>query len=526
MLRFSEKRTRQNVLLLTAVAIAAELAGETPPASAAQGWLIPPVDAPIEAPFVAPTSEFGPGHRGVDYDVPAGSAVRAAGAGSVRFAGSVAGNLAVTVDHGGGLVSTYSILSEIDVSRGQHVDPGTWLGRTARSHPGDGDGFHFGVKLHGAYVDPSNFLGPLDLGDALHLAPLLEQPSAAAHRPPECSRQQALDGDPSAPNDNVAVVVAGIDSATGGRSKPDIFGAAPDLLGYPERRTYRFSYRGMDGRRLHAPYGERDTYGDLRLSGLRLRDLLEEIASRHPGRDVDILAHSQGGILARSFLQESARNWDVALPRVEHLVTFSTPHSGSPLAGAVEDIADNTFTGGALLRLAAKLPSVPDADATSLAQLVPGSPLLERLAREDVLFGTRTLALGIPNDVIVPADRALLPEETARVLPPEGVNAHDHIVRSRLARGIAHAFLSDASNPCRGLWDALGPALGRVAGFIEARAGWAYSELESKVGGSALGALRRGLPAASRAASSAGRATARAIRTGRRFLVGRREESS
>jgi murein DD-endopeptidase MepM/ murein hydrolase activator NlpD len=98
-------RTLSSLILFTVLAAAASSlasAGAWPSA-----WLIPPVDAPISARFEAPSSDYGPGHRGIDYAAPTGTKVRAAGGGRVTFAGAVAGVDAVTIDHGGGLPRPY-----------------------------------------------------------------------------------------------------------------------------------------------------------------------------------------------------------------------------------------------------------------------------------------------------------------------------------------------------------------------------------------------------------------------------------
>src|SRR5688500_17032431 len=79
-------------------------------------YLVPPVDATVSSRFDPPLDRFGSGHRGIDYDVPAGTSVRAAADGVVSFAGSVAGELAVTIDHGSGVETTYSSLSEVSVT--------------------------------------------------------------------------------------------------------------------------------------------------------------------------------------------------------------------------------------------------------------------------------------------------------------------------------------------------------------------------------------------------------------------------
>jgi murein DD-endopeptidase MepM/ murein hydrolase activator NlpD len=75
----------------------------SPSGAAAQALLIPPVDHTIQRLFEAPDGPFGPGHRGIDYGVVPGVKVRAAAAGRVSFAGPVAGNLAVSIEHEGGL---------------------------------------------------------------------------------------------------------------------------------------------------------------------------------------------------------------------------------------------------------------------------------------------------------------------------------------------------------------------------------------------------------------------------------------
>ena len=112
----------------------------------------PPVDAPVADPFRAPDGSYGPGNRGVEYDTEPGDVVRAAAAGAVSFARAVAGTLHVTVDHGGGVVSSYSYLQRISVRVGAHVGQGAVIGIA-------GERLHFGVRLDGDYTDPDSFIG-------------------------------------------------------------------------------------------------------------------------------------------------------------------------------------------------------------------------------------------------------------------------------------------------------------------------------------------------------------------------------
>ena len=150
------------------------LAG-TPTAAASSDLplLSPPVDVQITLRFEEPRLDWGPGHRGIDYGVAAGTQVRAAAFGTVSFVGSVAGILAVTIDHGRGLESTYSQLAEVSVEAGDVVAAGTWVGVAGASHSGTGGGLHLGVKLYGDYVDPEDHLGPVDASRAIHLTRLV-----------------------------------------------------------------------------------------------------------------------------------------------------------------------------------------------------------------------------------------------------------------------------------------------------------------------------------------------------------------
>ena len=114
-----------------------------------------PVDGPVERTF-APTGRYS-GHWGIDWSVPAGTDVRTAGPGIVTFVGTVVGNLTLTVDHGGGLRTSYSYLSTVAVARGDRVAESATLGTTGVGH--GSPALHFSVRLGGVYVDPLATLG-------------------------------------------------------------------------------------------------------------------------------------------------------------------------------------------------------------------------------------------------------------------------------------------------------------------------------------------------------------------------------
>lgn len=117
--------------------------------------LSPPVDGLVTAPF-----DPGPGyegHWGIDYQGDNDGLVEAAAGGTVIFSGRVVDNLAVTIDHGGGLWTSYSYLGHVTVLRGDEVGRGTVVG-TVGGDPGQGD-VHLSVRIDGDYIDPLRVLG-------------------------------------------------------------------------------------------------------------------------------------------------------------------------------------------------------------------------------------------------------------------------------------------------------------------------------------------------------------------------------
>jgi murein DD-endopeptidase MepM/ murein hydrolase activator NlpD len=60
----------------------------------------------------------------------------------------------VILDHGLGVFSSYSHLSQIDVKVGDRVEKGAVLGRTGATGLAAGDHLHFSVNLQGEFVDP------------------------------------------------------------------------------------------------------------------------------------------------------------------------------------------------------------------------------------------------------------------------------------------------------------------------------------------------------------------------------------
>ncbi|MGB6165112.1 MAG: M23 family metallopeptidase [Pseudonocardiaceae bacterium] len=118
------------------------------------GWPLPGSPTVIRA-FRPPAFRYGPGHRGVDLAAVVGAPVLAAGAGTVVFAGTVAGHGVVSVDHPGGLRTTYEPVLPTVIT-GDRVTKGERIGTVAPGDPGCPGAacLHWGVLLDPKKGDP------------------------------------------------------------------------------------------------------------------------------------------------------------------------------------------------------------------------------------------------------------------------------------------------------------------------------------------------------------------------------------
>jgi murein DD-endopeptidase MepM/ murein hydrolase activator NlpD len=146
-------------------------AGPAPgPAYGSYAW---PVRGPIPRGFEPPDTPYGSGHRGVDIGAAMGTTVVAAQAGTVAFAGLVAGGLFISIEHSDGVRTTYSWLSEVSVRQGATVERGEPIGRSGAGHPGQGSShLHLGARVGSVYIDPMLLLERGSLVGLVHLAPL------------------------------------------------------------------------------------------------------------------------------------------------------------------------------------------------------------------------------------------------------------------------------------------------------------------------------------------------------------------
>lgn len=100
-------------------------------------------------------------HMGQDLASVAHAPIPAANDGKVVFAEplGIFGNL-VVIDHGLGLQSLYSHMSEIQTNVGATVKKGDIIGLTGTTGLAGGDHLHFGILMHGIQVQPLDWLDP------------------------------------------------------------------------------------------------------------------------------------------------------------------------------------------------------------------------------------------------------------------------------------------------------------------------------------------------------------------------------
>jgi hypothetical protein len=507
---------RRFVFFIVTVA-AALLAAPTPsaPGATSGGW-VRPVPGAVVRPFDPPESRFGAGHLGVDFAAPPGTPVVAAGPGVVSFAGTVAGTRHVVVAHAGDLRTSYSFLAAVSVRRGDSVRTGQVVGTTGGDGQGhDGDVLHLGLRSGDAYLDPMALLGPPDLTAIVHLAPTSEPPrpvsaarerrsllagigrvartalhvseeafevvgrgvasgfplhaavargirqwleqraSCAAHAPPATGEGGS---------DHRVMVVAGIESslAPGRPSSP----LPVRDLGYRSREVTYFSY-AADA----TTYDARDTEGPLLVAAHRLADQLRALQRREPGREVDLIAHSQGGVVVEAFLTQLYDRGDSSYPPLGTVVTLSSPLRGAPLADAAAAIR-NSRTGDDALR------ALPVARTPAVRDLASDSPLMRRVARAPLPELVELTTIGGATDLLVPGTLATRPGARHTTLIPHVLNAHAGIVKDPAALASVRAALESRPLPCRSFLSTVaGEVLPTMVGEAESRAGDAAEAL-------------------------------------------------
>jgi hypothetical protein len=430
--------------------------------------------------------------------------VHAAGPGVVAFAGSVAGSLHVVIAHAGNLRTSYSFLATIAVRRGEPVEGGAVVGAAGGVGEGhDGSVVHFALRSGDDYVDPMLLFQPVDLATVVHLAPtrsfayprsrsnerrgllagLVHGAGAVLHAagtalaaagrgvggylaarfPLQAAVGRGLAAwlaqrrhcDSHAPgadgtggSGHRVMVVAGVNSSiTDGGPSSDLPTGA---LGYEAGEVSYFSYAPDGG-----DYTPADTQVPLLTSARRLGTQLRALERAEPGREVDLLAHSQGGVVVEAFLAEVYRPDDPSYPPLGTAVVMSSPLGGDTAATSAAGIR-RTSAGRAALALAdgalSRLGSpFPESSAASVRDLDKNSAFMTALRSADLPSVVQLTAIGAANDLVVPATDASRPGAQNATVTPRTLNAHGAIVTDALALRDTRAALEDRPLPCRSL---------------------------------------------------------------------------
>src|SRR5947208_177125 len=398
-------------------------AGAAPPEPDGCGVWSPPVDEPVVRAFQAPAFAYGPGHRGIDFAAASGTPVRASGDGLVAFAGSVAGSLHVVVAHDGNLRTTYAFLAGIGVRAGDRVARGQVVGTAGSTGPEhEADGVHFGVRLGDRYVDPQRLFAACDLTQLVRLIPA-DEPPAEPWDP-----RRVVSGSLTSGGSGVASVAADLAGAFG-----DAAGVAAD--------AGRSGWDAMSGA----------------AGGAVGRGRAVGAGGARAGREADLIAHSQGGVVVAVFLQDYYDAGDPAYPPIGTIVTLSSPHEGAPLATAAAGWRASPV-GRALVEAAEeRLPVAPSSSATSVRQLDEHSRFLRDLWDDRLPEHVDFTTIGASDDVIVPATQVDVTDATKVVVDVGGgpLDDHTNIPRDPGALRVVRAALEGHAPPCVGVAEGL-----------------------------------------------------------------------
>jgi hypothetical protein len=256
------------------------------------------------------------------------------------------------------------------------------------------------------------------------------------------------------PQNRIAVFVAGLGSHSSGQHAPENLSSelGAMALGYWPQNIYDFSYRGGHPPQ---PYAADDTTGDLRAEARNLRELLDQIARDHPGVPVDVIAHSQGGLIAREAMAEDYDGPGHELPPIGHVITLATPHHGADAATAAAWLRWSV-EGQAIQRIAQANFTAFDLTGPRVAQLSETSDFIDHLNHRSLRDGIAFTSIASATDLTVPAVRARVADATNVLVDADPgkylVGSHSSIKQSPSAFREVQLAIADAPPTCQPAW--------------------------------------------------------------------------
>jgi hypothetical protein len=295
-------------------------------------------------------------------------------------------------------------------------------------------------------------------------------------------------GDPLPPpaEHRIVVLVSGLGSHSEGNTSVEI---PVGDLGYRRDEVVRFSYAG--GRAPEPelpeltmvatapdappagpdpfasiperPFSKADSQQSLGLAADRLADLLRQVAAAQPGVPIDVVAHSQGGVVARLGIERAGAAAELP-PEVENLVTLGSPHQGAPLGTGVEALKVSGTGSGALaaLRQSQRLADL-DERLPAMTDLSETSPVIAELQGTPMPDGVRFTSIGAAGDVVVPGTVTADRQADSHVIVPSDIGIDPHSALATDPRVVREIGLAVTGRPpsCQPFGEAL-------RGFLEA----------------------------------------------------------
>jgi pimeloyl-ACP methyl ester carboxylesterase len=170
-----------------------------------------------------------------------------------------------------------------------------------------------------------------------------------------------------------------------------------------------------------------------------------------PGKPVDLIAHSQGGVVTLAFLLMYYDARDRSLPPLGNVVTLSSPLRGAPLA-ALAVALQRTALGRAVVRRI-------KFDGRSPHQLQERAALIRLIEAARLPKQIELTTIGAAADYVVPATTAHRPGSKQVDVDPIAPSPHTAIYNDPHALRAVRAALEHRAMPCMSLGEALDAAV-------------------------------------------------------------------
>jgi hypothetical protein len=300
------------------------------------------------------------------------------------------------------------------------------------------------LAVHGSVIALGNYL------DHLSVAPTPQDALRVAQRLVAWARS-LQNCDPHAPaadgtrgSGNRVMVVAGINSSMSLGHHP--LALPLDRLGYGPADIASFSYTDTGG-----DYGPRNTHEPIEVAARQLGEQLRAMERATPGKPVDLIAHSQGGVVVLAFLLLDYRPDDPTLPPLGNVVTLSSPLQGAPGASLVDLLAKSAAGRGLLS-------SVGFSPGGSVHQLEERSPLIRALDGARLPDQIELTTIGNSDDYVVTANGAHRDNAATFDVDTFAAEPHTAMLRDDRTLRAVRAALEHRPLPCQTFAEAIDAA--------------------------------------------------------------------